>query len=132
MQSAPRNTNRTELSIDDTAMSMILFTMQPKYILPSKDPLETMFSIGYQKLPLKHDMTGSSNNVLENCFFFNSKHCKKSNNEASEQPPNQPSDGGLSKTLHTLNHIRQKKTDKISKSVELSNSFFNNNLIAMF
>ena len=43
--------------------------MQPKYISPSKDPLETMFSIRYQKLPLKHDMTGSSNNVLENCFF---------------------------------------------------------------
>ena len=72
-------------------------------------------------------------NVLENCFFFNSKHWKKSNNEASEQPLNQPSHGGLSKTLHPLNHIRPKKeTDKISKSVELSKSFFNNNLIAMF
>ena len=73
---------------------------------------------------LQHEMTGSSNNVLENCFFFNSKHWKKSNNEASEQPPNQPSHGGLRKTLHPLNHIRQKKIDKISKSVELSKSFF--------
>ena len=51
--------------------------MQPKYISPSKDPLETMFSIRYQKLPLKHDMTGSSNNVLENCFFFQLKTLKK-------------------------------------------------------
>ena len=57
---------------------------------------------------------------------------KKSNDEASEQPPNQLSHGGLSKTLQPFNHIRQKKTDKISKSIELSKSFFNNNLIAMF
>ena len=38
-----------------------------------KDPLETMYSIRDQKLPLKHDMTGSSNNVLENCFFFSTQ-----------------------------------------------------------
>ena len=43
--------------------------MQPNYISTSKDPLETMFSIRDQKLPLKHVMTESLNNVLENCFF---------------------------------------------------------------
>ena len=47
--------------------------MQPKYISTSKDPQETMFSIRDQKLQLKHDMTGSSNNVLDNCFFFQLK-----------------------------------------------------------
>ena len=47
--------------------------MQPKYISLSKDPLETLFSIRDQKLPLKHDMTGSLNNVLEYCFFFQLK-----------------------------------------------------------
>ena len=88
--------------------------MQPKYISTSKDPLETMFSIRDQKLPLKHDMTGSSNNVLENCFFFSTQNIeKKSNDEASEQPPNQPSHGTLSKTLHPPNHIRQKKKKQL-------------------
>ena len=42
-------------------------------------------------------------------FFSTQNIEKKSNNEASELPPNQLGHGGLSKTLHPLNHIRQKK-----------------------
>ena len=61
--------------------------MQPKYISPSKDPLETMFSIRYLKLPLKHDMTGSSNNVLENCFFFQLKTLKKNQTMKPQSSP---------------------------------------------
>ena len=64
--------------------------MQPKYISTSKDPQETMFSIRDQKLPLKHDMTGSSNNVLENCFFlFNSKHRLNNDIQKSKSQKNQ-------------------------------------------